>query len=376
MTSVSPPTPSEGRLGDLATPYLVVDEQRLAANVARAQAYADGQGVALRPHAKTHKSPVLAREQIAAGAVGVCVAKLGEAEAFASAGIDDIVMANTTVGAANARRAAALAERIRFVIGVDHPRQIEDLARAAADAKVTLRVRTEVDVGSGRGGASPEEAARLADLVRRTPGLQLDGIYAYEGFTYGARDEVDLIARHRAAQDVLAALAIRLSADSDAPLAVSVGSTPSLSADIPLRDEITEVRPGTAIFFDAQQAALAGGLEHCAATVVATVVSRTGDRAILDAGSKSLTSDGIREGVLRVAGFGRLRDHGGGVVARVSEEHGVVEGPDADGLEVGDRVAIVPNHVCPVVNLFDRIVLSDGDRITRVLPVATRGRVA
>lgn len=374
MTS-SAPIPPGTPVAELPTPCLVVDERRLAANLARAQAYADANHVALRPHAKTHKSPVLAREQIAAGAVGVCVAKLGEAEVFADAGIDDVVMANTTVGAHNARRAARLAGRIRFALGVDHPRQIEDLARAAREEDVPLQVRVEVDVGSGRGGADPDDVAALLARIDDAPGLHAQGLYAYEGFTYAASDRSDLFARHRAAQDLLADLATRLADRFPARPIVSLGSTPSLSAEVPLRSEIDEVRPGTAIFFDAQQAGLAGGLEHCAAHVLATVVSRSADRVVLDAGSKSLTSDGIREGVLAVRGFGALR--GGGTVARLSEEHGVVEGAAAARLAVGDRVEIVPNHVCPVVNLFDRLVLVDEEGVvTRTLPVATRGRVA
>jgi D-serine deaminase-like pyridoxal phosphate-dependent protein len=372
--SSTPPLPPGTPLADLPTPCLVVDERRLAANLARAQAYADAQGVALRPHAKTHKSPVLAREQIAAGAVGVCVAKLGEAEVFADAGVDDVVMANTTVGAANARRAARLARRIRFALGVDHPRQLDDLARAAREEGVRLAVRVEVDVGSGRGGADPGDVPALLARIADMPDLHAQGLYAYEGFTYAARDRSDLLARHREAQDRLADLATRLADRFPERPIVSLGSTPSLSAEIPLRPEIDEIRPGTAVFFDAQQAGLAGGLDHCAAHVLATVVSRSGDRAILDAGSKSLTSDGIREGVLAVRGFGTLR--GGGTVVRVSEEHGVVEGPDAQRLAVGDRVEIVPNHVCPVVNLFDRLVLVEDGHVTRTLAVATRGRVA
>jgi D-serine deaminase-like pyridoxal phosphate-dependent protein len=373
MSSTSPVLPGTP-IAALPTPCLVVDERRLAANLARAQAYADAQGVALRPHAKTHKSPVLAREQLAAGAVGVCVAKLGEAEVFADAGIDDIVMANTTVGADNARRAARLARRIRFAIGVDHPHQIDDLAHAAQAEGARLAVRIEVDAGSGRGGADPAEVPDLLARIADAPALEAQGLYAYEGFTYAARDRADLVTRHRAAQDLMADLATRLADRFPRRPVVSLGSTPSLSAAIPLRPEIDEVRPGTAVFFDAQQADLAGGLDHCAAHVLATVVSRSGDRAILDAGSKSLTSDGIREGVLAVRGFGSLRS--GGTVARVSEEHGVVEGPEAQALAVGDRVEIVPNHVCPVVNLFDRLVLVEDGQVTRILPVATRGRVA
>lgn len=369
-----PPVTAGIPVDAVPTPALIVDERRLHANLDRAQAYADANGVALRPHAKTHKSPALAREQIARGAVGICVAKLGEAETFAAAGIDDLVMANTTFGEGNARRAARLAGRVRFAIGADHPEQLRDLSAAATAEGVELRVRIEVDTGAGRGGQPPEAVPALAALARELPGLRLEGVYTYEGYTYDAVDAEALAERHRAAQRTLTAVAERLASSFDAPPVVSMGSTPSLAAAVPLITGITEIRPGTSIFFDAAQAALAGGLDRCAAQVVATVVSRVGSRAILDAGSKSLTTDTRAAGVCATRGHGVLLETGG-VVARLSEEHGVVEGDDADGLSVGRRVRIVPNHVCPVVNLFERLIVVRDGRVVRVLPVATRGRV-
>lgn len=373
MTSLDTPAPGTP-VDQLATPCLVVDEARLAANLARSQRYADQQGVALRPHTKTHKSPILAREQLAAGATGICVAKLSEAEAFVGAGLDDIVMANTTYGAENAQRAARLASRIRFAIGVDHPLQVDALAAAGREEGVDIPVRIEVDLGAGRGGIEPSSVRALLDRIVDSNGVVARGLYAYEGFTYAASNRAELVAHHQAAQDRLAELAVDLAPRFSAPPVVSLGSTPSLSAEIPLRDEITEIRPGTSIFFDAQQAALAGGLEHCAAHVLATVVSRSHQRAILDAGSKCLTSDGIRSGVLAVEGHGTLRS--GGTVDRLSEEHGVMEGDHATSLAIGDRVQIVPNHICPVVNLFDAIILVRDGVVSRVLPVLTRGHVA
>lgn len=369
-----PPIATGAPLDAIPTPALIVDERRLHANLDRAQAYADAYGVALRPHAKTHKSPALARQQIARGAVGICVAKLGEAETFAAAGIDDLVMANTTVGETNARRAARLASRVRFAIGADHPAQLRDLSAAAAAEGVRLRVRIEVDTGAGRGGQPPEAVPALATLARELPGLVLEGVYTYEGYTYDAADAQALTARHREAQRTLTTVAERLAPVFDAPPVVSMGSTPSLAAEVPLLAGITEIRPGTSIFFDAAQAALAGGLDRCAAQVLATVVSRVGSRAIVDAGSKSLTTDTRAAGVCATRGHGVLLETGG-VVARLSEEHGVVEGDDAAGLSVGQRVRIVPNHVCPVVNLFDRLIVVRDGHVARVLPVATRGRV-
>ena len=357
-------------VGDLPTPSLLVDVDRVAANLGRVQAYADEQGVDLRPHVKTHKTPYFARLQLDGGAVGLCVAKLGEAELFAEAGFDDLVMPHTVASADKAARAVALAQRVRFAIGVDHPAQVAVLASAAASGARPLGVRIEVDTGAGRGGAPEGAVADLARRVQDAPGLRLVGVYTYEGYTYGARDRSDLVARHDAAQVVLLRAAAAARPFADGPLAVSVGSTPSALAAVPLRPGITETRPGTYLFNDGTQAVWAGGTEHAAAHVLATVVSAQPGRAILDAGSKTLTSD-RRPGQ---DGHGWLVDHDLQVV-RLSEEHGVVEGPGAERLAVGARVRVLMNHVCPVVNLFPELHLVRGDRVLEVVPVAARGKL-
>lgn len=362
-------------MADLSTPALLVDLDRVDANLRRAQRYADAQGTLLRPHTKTHKSPWFARRQIEEGAAGICVAKLGEAEVMIAAGIDDVFMANTTFGTDKAARAAALAQRSRFAIGVDHPRQLEQLADAMHGHERPLEVMIEVDTGAGRGGVSPDAVSGLATLARERRGIRLRGIYSYEGYTYGARDIDELTTMHRRAQTMMTSLASDADVGFDEPPVVSMGSTPSLLADVPLLDGITEIRPGTYVFLDAAQARLAGGTEHCAAHVVATVVSMQPGRAILDAGSKALTSDARAGGVTSTRGHGLLVDHGL-VITRLSEEHGVVEDPAADRLTVGEKVRIVPNHVCPVVNLFPAMHLLRGGRVERELEIAGRGRLS
>jgi D-serine deaminase-like pyridoxal phosphate-dependent protein len=382
------------RVADLPTPALIVDLERVDANLRRGQAYADAQGVDLRPHTKTHKGPRFARAQVAAGAAGICVAKLGEAEMMADAGLDDVFMPNTVIGPDKAARAVALAQRVRFAIGVDHPEQVAQLAAAAHGATTPLAVMVEVDVGAGRGGAAAGEVAELLRRVREAAGLRARGVYAYEGFTYTARDRDELVERHDAAQRALLAVAdaARPWLDGDArrggaPV-VSLGSTPSLLAAVPLRAGITEMRPGTYAFNDLQQARWAAasgrwqdGLEHAAAHVLASVVSVQGAEfaaasnardarvpGVLDAGSKALTSDRA----VGHEGHGLLVEHGL-TVARLSEEHGVVEGPGVERLRVGDKVRILMNHVCPVVNLFPVMHLVRGDVVVEALPVAGRG---
>lgn len=372
-------------IADVPTPALLVDLDRVDANLRRGQAYADAQGVDLRPHTKTHKSPRFARAQLEAGAAGICVAKLGEAELMADAGFDDLVMPNTAIGPDKAARAVALAQRVRFAIGVDHPAQVAQLARAAEGAARPLEVVVEVDVGSGRGGAADDEVVALLRAIRAAPGLRARGLYAYEGFTYAAASREELVARHDEAQRALLAVAAaarpwlhgsapRGAADGVGAPVVSFGSTPSLLVGAPLRPGITEVRPGTYVFNDLQQARWAGterlpdGRRHAAAHVLASVVSLRGGRAILDAGSKALTSD-RRAGQ---SGHGLLVDHDLEVV-RLSEEHGVVEGPGVERLRVGDKLRVLMNHVCPVVNLFAELHLVRGDEVVEVVPVVGRG---
>lgn len=368
---IRPGTPVEA----LDTPSLIIDLDRVEANLRSGAEIAAASGVALRPHTKTHKSPYFAQRQLAHGAAGITVAKVTEAEVMADAGLTDIFIANTLFGQAKAERAAALAARVRLAVGVDHIEQARALSGAMAGAARPLDVMIEVDTGSRRGGISPADAPALAQEVHALPGLSVRGIYTYEGYTYEAADREELAAVQRAAQDVMVRLGDGLRELLGIDPVVSVGSTPGLLSGAGYRKGITEIRPGTYIFLDAAQAALAGGVESCAAHVLATVVSRPGpDRAVLDTGSKSLTSDTRSSGICRTAGYGLLPDFGL-TIARVSEEHGVIEGEGVERLRIGEKVRVLPNHICPVVNLFDEVIGVRGGVVELVLPVAARGRL-
>jgi D-serine deaminase-like pyridoxal phosphate-dependent protein len=260
-------------------------------------------------------------------------------------------------------------------VGVDHLEQARMLSEAMAGAPSPLGVMIEVDTGGHRGGVARPDAGALARAVAELPGLQVRGVYTYEGYTYSAPDlatlrEVALKGQSMlisAGQDVGEAVGV-------APV-ISAGSTPGLLSGAGYLPGITEIRPGTYIFLDAAQAGLAGGLEHCAAAVLATVVSRPQPgRAILDTGSKSLTSDVRATGVCRTVGHGVLPAYGLHV-DRLSEEHGVIEGPGADQLVVGQKVLVIPNHICPVVNLFNEVVLMRQGVVEATLPVAARGHL-
>jgi len=372
-------------VSDLAfrTPRVVVDLPRVRRNIARMAALAAGAGVRLRPHAKTHKSPVIARWQIDAGAIGICCAKLGEAEVFADAGIDDIRLPYP-IHPSNADRVLALLDRIRLSIIVDHP----DVAKQWSDAMTrggrTLEVLVKVDVGFHRCGVNPDDPGVLNGLrqIARLPSLRFAGLlsHAGQGYLASSAEEIAAIARHEAA--ILTRLADGLRS-LDVPVdELSVGATPT-SRFIADQPGVTEMRPGNYVFFDRTQVGLgAASLDDCALHVISTVVSRPArDRVILDAGSKTLTNDGAR-------GFGSATGYGlvfpsidasvpdeTIVIERLSEEHATARVPENCALQPGDRVRILPNHSCVVTNLMDEVMLTDGDAVLEPLAITARGRI-
>jgi D-serine deaminase-like pyridoxal phosphate-dependent protein len=371
-------------LSSLPTPQVLIDRRRALANIARVQALADTAGVGLRPHAKTHKSPVVAKWQIDRGAVGVCCAKVGEAEVFVDAGISDIRLPYP-VQPSNAPRLLALMERAAISIIVDHL----DVARGWSDAMRTagrtLDVLVKVDVGFHRCGIDP--AGQADDFIRAIaslPGLRLRGLLSHAGHGYHAASEDDLcrIAREEAA--ILTGLQARAAASGIELAELSVGATPTLRYSAGQRG-LTELRPGNYVYFDRTQVALgAATLDDCALTVLATVVSApASDRIILDCGSKTLTNDQAR-GITPAAGFGAVLAGNGEsprrlddalTIERLSEEHATVRVTGGTALKPGDRVRVVPNHSCVVSNLVDAVRLVDGDDVVETIPVAARGKI-
>jgi len=359
-------------IGALATPAVLVDLDVLERNIARMAAQAREAGVRLRPHAKTHKCPPIGRLQRAAGAWGLSVAKVGEAEVFADAGFDDLFVAYPVVGEDKGRRLLALADRVRLAVGVDSAEGARTLATPFRADRRTLDVLLKVDVGYGRVGVLPEHAVELARQIVDVPGLRLRGVFTHAGHGYLAETKaaIDEIAKQEGER--LAATAADLRAAGLPVDEVSVGSTPTaaLAMRVP---GVTECRPGNYVFHDASQVALGTcGIEDCALTVVATVVSVPApDRAVVDAGSKTLSSDPLRP---RPGGYGQLLGRASRL-EKLSEEHGVVAVAQGESFRVGERVRILPNHACVVANLHDRLVGVSGDRVEAILPVAARGRV-
>jgi D-serine deaminase-like pyridoxal phosphate-dependent protein len=371
-------------LSELPTPQVLIDHARLRANIDRAQNLADAAGMKLRPHAKTHKSPVVAKWQIERGAIGVCCAKLGEAEVFVDAGIENIRLPYP-VNPSNASRLLALMERASLSIIVDHL----DVARGWSDAMQragrTLDVLVKVDVGFHRCGIDPD-ANPLAFLqaVSSMPGLRLRGLLSHAGHGYLAATDDELCKVAQREAEILGGLHEQAAASGITLQEMSVGATPTLRFSVRQRG-LTELRPGNYVYFDRTQVALgAASLDDCALTVMATVVSKpAADRIILDCGSKTLTNDQAR-GIGEATGMGAVLIGDGEAprhvdesltIERLSEEHATVRVTGRTALEPGDRVRVVPNHSCVVSNLVDSVRLVEADRVVETLPVAARGRI-
>ncbi len=359
---------------ELDSPCMVVDETILHKNIAEMAAFATSVGVQLRPHMKTHKTPLIARLQIAAGAVGATCAKLGEAEVFVEqGGVDDVLLAYPIVGPPKLRRLASLMERAHVTVALDSREAGMALADAMAALDRVLDVYVEVNTGQDRAGVrAGDEAVDLALDLERLPALRVVGVMTHEGHAgSSAPDAIEATALAAGRALVETATTIR-SHGIELPH-VSVGSTPS-SRYTPTVPGITEMRPGTYVFND--NAAFRHGRigpERCAARIVATVVSRPApDRAVIDAGSKTLAMDASPSH----PGHGYIVGHSEAVIARISEEHGVVVlPPDEPGFYVGDRYEIIPNHICPTVNLTDQLLLARDGQIIDLWPVAARGKV-
>jgi D-serine deaminase-like pyridoxal phosphate-dependent protein len=369
-------------LADLPTPQVVVDRQRLLNNIDRVQALADASGIALRPHAKTHKSPVIARWQIDRGAIGICCAKIAEADVFVDAGIEDIRLAYP-VNPRNAARVLALMDRASISIIVDHPEVAGGWSDAMRTAGRRLDVLVKVDVGFHRCGIDPG-TPRADDFVRcvaSMAGLRLRGLLSHAGHGYDATSEDQLRAVAAREAEILTGLRDRAVASGIAIEELSVGATPTLRFSA-TTSGLTELRPGNYVYFDRTQVALgAAALSDCALTVLATVVSKpAADRVILDCGSKTLTTDQAR-GTVPAPGYGVVLTHDGSAadlnlsIDRLSEEHATVRVIGQTTLEPGDRVRVLPNHACVVSNLVDEIRLVDGDRVVDTLRVAARGKI-
>jgi D-serine deaminase-like pyridoxal phosphate-dependent protein len=366
---VLPPALSEATRATIDTPALVVDLDRMDAAIARMAAAMSERGVALRPHAKTHKSIEVGRRQVGAGALGLTVGTVGEAEVFADGGLDDLFIAYPMVPAGpKAERLREVARRARLRVGIDSVVGAHAVADALGDDRERVSVLVEIDCGGRRTGVAPSDAGPVAAAATHL-GLDVIGVFTHGGHGYHGPD-----ARAAAAEDEVRGLteaAGSLRAAGVEPSVVSAGSTPT--AFDSARGAVTEERPGTYVFGDRQQVALGSiAPDAPAAVIAARVVSlnTAARRFVIDAGAKTLTKDVPAY----LAGHASIPELGV-VVDRVSDYHGVVEVKDGGSLpEIGQVVLAVPNHICPVVDLFATFLVARDGAIIDTWRVDARGR--
>ena len=368
---------------DLATPAILIDQSVVRTNIIAMQNSATKAGIRLRPHVKTHKSVTIGQWQLDAGAVGITVAKVGEAEVFANHGFTDIRIAYP-VSPLNVSRVLELMEKTNLSIVVDNETVAALWSERMLASKRKLDVLVKVDVGFHRCGINPikTDAASFVSRIATLPGLNLRGLLSHAGHSYAAesRHEIAEIAKKEARSlDEIAKHAKNMGTKIKE---LSVGSTPTAQFSL-LEKSVTELRPGNYVFYDLTQVALgAANIAQCGLSVWTTVISRPEqDRLVLDAGSKTLSSDRAR-GQHAKAGFGAITSaalennvDNGLTVERLSEEHAVVSvGDGKSNLAPGDRVRLIPNHACVAVNLADELHLVEENTVISSIAVEGRGK--
>ena len=347
---------------DIDTPSVVIDLDIVDANITKFQAYCDKLGLHLRPHVKTHKIPELAKQQLAAGAAGITCQKITEAEAMISeGGIDDILLTYNVLGKSKLRRLRQLAQKVRLSVVADNITCIKGLSETFQDAQTPLTVLVECDTGALRCGViSADEALELAQAIDRLPGIRFGGLMTYPPI--GHADHINSFLE--AAKSLIEASGLVVDV-------VSIGGSPDMwrADQIPVG---TEYRIGTYIYND-RSLIMRGTCEikDCALTILATVVSTpTPNRAVIDAGSKSLTSD-----LSGLSGYGIVVGHPDLTIEKLSEEHGCIISDNPTGLKVGQQVHVIPNHACVVSNLVDHVVFTRQQKPVKTQPVIARGQV-
>lgn len=368
-----PTIPIGTPIEQLDTPCLLVDLDRLAHNLTTWQSRATQQGVKLRPHIKTHKSPIIGQMQLEAGASGITVAKLGEAEIFAAAGFADIFIAYPLVGDAKWQRAAHLAQVCTLTVGVDSEIGARGLSQAAAQVGSSLRVRVEINLGMDRSGVLPENAEKLCRVVASLPNLDLVGIFTYRSVNFPAAKGRDAVELGLEEAHLMLDLAQRLQTAGLPIHEISLGSTPTGLAAGTVAG-ITEIRPGTYIFGDyltAERGMMT--YDELALSILCTVVSRpTPHLATVDGGSKTFSGD-LNPAAQGLQGYAKAVDREA-YVTQLSEEHGVVRLAAGVEAQIGEKMAFYPIHVCTTVNLSDELIGVRGGRVEQIFPIVARGK--
>ena len=360
------------KVRDVSTPAVVIDLNVMERNLARMAEYCSAHGLGLRPHTKTHKTIEAAQRQLELGAIGLTVAKVGEAEVMAAAGAREILVAHPIIGDEKLRRLAALTSKTDIIVAVDSLATAQSLSRIAIETGCQFGIVVEFDSGSLRCGVAPgAHAATLGKQIATLPNLKLRGLFTYFGSVWGTPDE-RATEIERLKSDVSSTIAAFRAAGLSTEI-VSAGSTPAaeLSHLVP---GITEIRPGTYIYNDlnTHYQGLCS-LDDCAVSVVTTVVSTAvPGHVIVDAGSKTLSSDLLSAGPKR--GYGYVRESEATLI-KLNEEHGFLTAEDLSQFSVGQVLSVIPNHVCTCINMHDEVLLAREGKIVGSWNVAARGKV-
>lgn len=354
------------------TPSLVLDIDILKANVNELLKICHSHGVSLQPHAKTHRTPEIGLLQQELGCDGLCVAKVGEAEGFANAGVKKITVAYPVIGASKVERARVLSTSIDLTLAVDSVAGAKSIGEVFAAHSQVCSVLLIIDTGLGRDGVLPADAPKIAQAINSVPGVKVVGVMTHEGTVYGAPDKVSMIAAAKKVSEMMVETSQAINSAGVEVSRVSMGSSASARVAATVTG-VNQIRPGIFAFNDLGQIALGNAtLQSCAVRILSTVVSRpTSTTAVIDAGSKSLSADLLpaKEHRDEYPGHGMIIGKTGWIIERLSEEHGMLTWMGAgepSSLDIGEQIQIIPNHVCTTFSsLNESVVVSKGEVINR-----------
>jgi D-serine deaminase-like pyridoxal phosphate-dependent protein len=316
--------------------------------------------------------------QLSAGACGIAVAKTAEAEVMAANGIEDIFIANEVVGRQKFERLAALSKKVLLSFGVDSAEAVRQIDDVFAARGATARLLIEVETGENRTGVTTVQGMReLAAALGQAQNVELLGVFSHEGFTYKARSREECLLQFEQCQKRTLEFADIVRGLCRSEPVVSVGATPTAWLAQSVLPGVTELRPGTYALMDAAQGAAIGTFDRCAASVLVTVISKpTGERVVCDVGAKGITAQTRPEGICKTTGYGLVRNSDFITASSVYDEHMIINGQGlSDLVRIGDKIEIIPNHICPVCNLYEEIILVEGGKIVGSIPVACRGKL-
>jgi D-serine deaminase-like pyridoxal phosphate-dependent protein len=354
------------------TPSLVLDIDIFKANVNELLTICQSHGVSLQPHAKTHRTPEIGLLQQELGCDGLCVAKVGEAEGFADAGVKKITVAYPVIGASKVERARVLSTSIDLTLAVDSVAGAKSIGEVFAAHSQVCSVLLIIDTGLGRDGVLPQDAPKIAQAIDAIPGIKVVGVMTHEGTVYGAPDKVSMIAAAKKVSEMMVETSQAINSAGVNISRVSMGSSASARVAATVTG-VNQIRPGIFAFNDLGQIALGNAtLQSCAVRILSTVVSRpTSTTAVIDAGSKSLSADLLpaKEHRDEYPGHGLIIGKSGWIIERLSEEHGMLKwmgDGEPSSLDIGEQIQIIPNHVCTTFSsLNESVVVSKGEVINR-----------